>query len=162
MNSKCFWWFPAAILVYQNCTPKWHLHTKLYKSQREMFRQITQKLTVGHKDLDKLFIYLSFHFLSFFHWTVSSLFFEPYLLRHWQWKRSITVYLTMGTLRSERDGCKTRQEVNFQRGDMLRMLKPSSWCHHVALRTWVLRVWRSVQNVSIFVPVLKLNDDIFL
>ena len=28
-----------------------------------------------------------------------------------------------------RDGCKTRQEVNFQRGDILRMLKPLSWCH---------------------------------
>ena len=39
-----------------------------------------------------------------------------------------------------RDGCKTPQEVNFQRGDMLCMLKPLSWCHHVASRTRVLRV----------------------
>ena len=48
-------------------------------SVRETFRQITQKLcTTETRDLDKLFIYwcfITFHFLGFFHWTVSNLFF---------------------------------------------------------------------------------------
>ena len=62
----------------------------------------------------------------------------------------------------ERRLYKTRLEVNFQRGDILRMLTPSSWWHHVASRTWVWQFWRSVQNVSILLPVLELNEDIFL
>ena len=31
VNSRCFCWLPAAKLVDQNCTPKWRLHTKLFK-----------------------------------------------------------------------------------------------------------------------------------
>ena len=31
VNSRCFCWFSAAILVDQNSTPTWRLHTKLYK-----------------------------------------------------------------------------------------------------------------------------------
>ena len=31
VNSRCFCWFPVAILVHQNCTPIWRLHTRLYK-----------------------------------------------------------------------------------------------------------------------------------
>ena len=31
VNSRCFCLFPAALLVDQNGTPIWHLHTKLYK-----------------------------------------------------------------------------------------------------------------------------------
>ena len=31
LNSRCFCWFPAAILVDQNCPPIWRPHTKLYK-----------------------------------------------------------------------------------------------------------------------------------
>ena len=72
------------------------------------------------------------------------------------------VYYIHGFKIRDATGCKTRQEVNFQRGDMVGMLMPLSWSHHVASRTWVLRVWRSEQNVSKFDPVLKLNDDIFL
>ena len=33
---------------------------------------------MGHKDLDKWLIYLSFHFLGFFHWTVILLFYYFY------------------------------------------------------------------------------------
>ena len=78
VNSRCFCWFPAAIFVYQNCTKIWRLHTKLYYGAWN---------TVGPIDLrlGQLFIYQSivtFHFLGFFHWTVSnSYFFLPCLLR---------------------------------------------------------------------------------
>ena len=66
------------------CVPK--LYTNMASIMvREMFRQITQKLWATKTwDLDKLFIYQSFvtfHFLGFFHWTVSNLFFVPCLLR---------------------------------------------------------------------------------
>ena len=78
VNSRCCCWFPAAILVHQNATPIWRLPTKVYKV-RETFRQITQKLWATKTwDLNKLFIYkslITFHFLGFFHWTVSNLFF---------------------------------------------------------------------------------------
>ena len=50
------------------------------------------------------------------------------------------VYHIHGFKIRDATGCNTRQEVNFQRGDMLRMLMPLSWSHHVASRTWVLRV----------------------
>ena len=55
---------------------------------RETFRKITQKLWATKTwDLDKLFknqSLIRFHFLGFFYWTVSNLFFVA-----WQWKRSI-------------------------------------------------------------------------
>ena len=50
----------------------------------------------------------------------------------------------------------------FLRDDILHMLTPSSWWPHVALRTWVWEFWRSVQNVSILLPVLKWNDGMLL
>ena len=31
VNSRCFFLFPAAMLVPLRGTPTWHLHTKLYK-----------------------------------------------------------------------------------------------------------------------------------
>ena len=31
VNSRCFLWYPAAILVYHGGTPIWRLHTELYK-----------------------------------------------------------------------------------------------------------------------------------
>ena len=63
------------------CTITIHQHgVSIHSSTkvREMFRQITQKLYGGPQRLGQM---------------VSSLFFVPYSLRHWQWKRSITVYL---------------------------------------------------------------------
>ena len=49
VNSRCFCWFPAAILVHQNGTPIWRLHTKLYKGAWNV--SATNSETVGHKDL---------------------------------------------------------------------------------------------------------------
>ena len=78
VNSRCFCWFPAAILVHQKGTPIWHHHTKLYKGAWNISTNNSE--TVGDKDLrltqidwDKLFI--TFHFLAFLHWTVSNLLF---------------------------------------------------------------------------------------
>ena len=77
VNSRCCCWFPAAILVHQNGTPIWRLHTKLYKGAWNVSANNSE--TVGHKDL-------TFYFLGFFYWTISNLFFVA-----WQWKRSISV-----------------------------------------------------------------------
>ena len=55
------------------------------------FRQMTQNLWATNTwNLDKLFIlFITFHFLGFFHWTVSNLFFCALFIA-WQWKRRIT------------------------------------------------------------------------
>ena len=88
VNSRCFCWFPAAILVDQNGTPIWRLHTKLYKGAWNVSANNSE--TVGHKNLKLgqivyILVFYNFHFLGFFHWTVSNLFFVA-----WQWKRSIS------------------------------------------------------------------------
>ena len=44
-----FCWFPAAILVHQNGTPIWRLHTKLYKGAWNVSANNSE--TVCHKDL---------------------------------------------------------------------------------------------------------------
>ena len=49
VNSRCFCWFPAAILVHQNGAPVWRLHTKLYKGAWNVSANNSE--TVGHKDL---------------------------------------------------------------------------------------------------------------
>ena len=49
VNSRCFCWFPAAILVHQNCTPIWRPAIQSSSKVPETFPQIAQKL--GHKDL---------------------------------------------------------------------------------------------------------------
>ena len=78
VNSRCFRWFPAAILVHQNGTPTWRLHTKLYKGAWNVSANNSE--TVGHKDLRLgqivyILVFYNIHFLGFFHWTVSNLFF---------------------------------------------------------------------------------------
>ena len=47
VNSRCFCWFPAAILVHQNGIPIWRLHTKLYKGAWNVNANNSE--TVGHK-----------------------------------------------------------------------------------------------------------------
>ena len=49
VNSRCFCWFPAAILVHQNGAPIWRLHTKLYKGAWNVSANNSE--TVAHKDL---------------------------------------------------------------------------------------------------------------
>ena len=49
VNSRCFCWFLAAILVDQNGTPIWRLHTKLYEGAWNVLANNSE--TVGHKDL---------------------------------------------------------------------------------------------------------------
>ena len=49
VNSRCFCWFPAAILVHQNGAPVWRLHTNLYKGAWNVSANNSE--TVGHKDL---------------------------------------------------------------------------------------------------------------
>ena len=49
VNTRCFCWFPATILVYQNCPPIWRLHTKLYKGVWNVSENNSE--TVGYKDL---------------------------------------------------------------------------------------------------------------
>ena len=49
VNSRCFCWFLAVILVHQNGTPIWRLHTQLYKGAWNVSANNSE--TVVHKDL---------------------------------------------------------------------------------------------------------------
>ena len=65
VNSRCFCWFPAAILVHQNGAPIWRLHTKLYKVAWNVSANNSE--TVGHKDLrlGQIVYILVFYNISF-------------------------------------------------------------------------------------------------
>ena len=65
VNSRCFCWFPAAILVDSFCPPIWRLHTKLYKGARNV--SATNSEPVGHKDLrfGQIVYILVFYNISF-------------------------------------------------------------------------------------------------
>ena len=65
VNSRCFRWFPAAILVHQNGTPIWRLHTKLYKGAWNVSANNSE--TMGHKDLrlGQIVYILVFYNISF-------------------------------------------------------------------------------------------------
>ena len=65
VNSRCFCWFPAAILVHQNGTPIWRLHTKLYKAAWNVSANNSE--TVSHKDLKlgQIVYILVFYNISF-------------------------------------------------------------------------------------------------
>ena len=82
VNSACFCWFPAAILVDSFCT-------KLYKGARTVSANNSE--TVRHKDLRFWQIVYSisliiFHFLGFY-WTVSNFFCAVFIA--WQWKEAV-------------------------------------------------------------------------
>ena len=49
VNSRCFCWFPVAILVHHNGAPIWRLHTNLYKGAWNVSANNSE--TMGHKDL---------------------------------------------------------------------------------------------------------------
>ena len=49
VNSRCFCWFPAAILVDSFCPPIWRFHTKLYKGAWNVSADNSE--TAGQKDL---------------------------------------------------------------------------------------------------------------
>ena len=49
ISSRCFFLFPAAILVHQNGTPIWRPHTKLYKGAWNVSANNSE--AVGHKDM---------------------------------------------------------------------------------------------------------------
>ena len=71
VNSRCSGWFPAAILVYLQYGASIQSSIKLLETSG----QITQKrCTTQTWDLEKFFMYwvfIPFHFLGFFHWTLS-------------------------------------------------------------------------------------------
>ena len=92
VNSRCFCWFPAAILVHQNGAPIWRLHTKLYKGAWNVSANNSE--TVGHKDLrlGKIVCILVFYNISF-SWLLpldgfKCIFCAVFIA--WQWKRRIS------------------------------------------------------------------------
>ena len=84
-KSRCFCLFPAAILVHQNGTPIWRLHTKIYKGAWNV--SANNSKTVDHTDLrlGKLVCVLVFYNISF-SWLL-----PIYLFVAWQWKRSMSL-----------------------------------------------------------------------
>ena len=88
VNSSCFWWFSAAILVDQNGTQIWRLYTKLYKGAWNVSANNSE--TVGHKDLrlGQIFYILFFYNISF-SWLLPLDGFQFIFFVAWQWKRSI-------------------------------------------------------------------------
>ena len=92
VNSRCFCWFPAAILVHQNGAPIWRLHTKLYKGAWNVSANNSE--TVGHKDLrfGQIVYILVFYNISF-SWRLPQdgfkcIFCAVFIA--WQWKRRIS------------------------------------------------------------------------
>ena len=83
VNTRCFCWFPATILVYQNCPPIWRLHTKLYKGVWNVSGNNSE--TVGYKDLrfGQIVYILVFYNICFsWHLPLDGFqFFAPCLLR---------------------------------------------------------------------------------
>ena len=83
VNTRCFCWFPATILVYQNCPPIWRLHTKLYKGVWNVSGNNSE--TVGYRDLrfGQIVYILVFYNICFsWHLPLDGFqFFAPCLLR---------------------------------------------------------------------------------
>ena len=91
VNSRCFCWFPAAILVHQNGTPIWRpMHTKLFKRAWKVSANNSE--TVGRKDLrlGKIVYILVFYNISF-SWLLPLDGFQFIFFVAWQWKRSIAM-----------------------------------------------------------------------
>ena len=65
VDSRCFCRFVTAILVDQNGTPIWRIHTKLYKGAWNILANNSE--TVGHKDLKlgQIVYILVFYNISF-------------------------------------------------------------------------------------------------
>ena len=88
VNSRCFCWFPAAILVHQNGTPIWRLHTKIYKGAWNVSANNSE--TVSHKDLTLgLVVYILVFYNISFSWLLPLEGFQFIFFVLWQWKRPI-------------------------------------------------------------------------
>ena len=69
VNTRCFCWFPATILVDQNCPPIWCLHTKLYKGVWNVSGNNSE--TVGYKDLRfGQIVYILVFYNIYFSWLL--------------------------------------------------------------------------------------------
>ena len=92
VNSRCFCWFPAAILVHQNGAPIWRLHTKLYKGAWNVSPNNSE--TMGHKDLrlGQIVYTLVFYNISF-SWALPLDGFQVIFFVAWQWKPSILWFI---------------------------------------------------------------------
>ena len=77
VNSRCFLWYPAAILMYHGGTPIWRLHSELYKfpwnvlanNSRTLYRT---DLRLG--EVVYLLVFDNIKILGFFYRMVSNLF----------------------------------------------------------------------------------------
>ena len=91
VNSRCFFFYRWPLLVHQNCTPIWPLHTKLYNGVWNVSANNSE--TVGYRDLRLgQIVYISVFYDISFSWLHPldgfHLFFCAAFIA-WQWKWSI-------------------------------------------------------------------------
>ena len=148
LNTRCFCWFLAAILVWENLMHIWRLHTKHYNGAWNVSANNSE--TVGHIDLrlGQMYITLlqSFIFLSSSTGWFPIFFCAMFIVS--QWKRSIVItlkgmmlHLPHPILRSEKllvwivfPGLKSRiltfSKFNLQATEAI-VLEPESNLHWV-------------------------------
>ena len=131
MNSRCFWWFPAATLVHQH-----GVSIESSTKVRETFRQTPQKLWACY--------ILVFYNISF-SWLLQLDGFQFIFFVAWQWKRSIEK--PNWTIHRVRTPFWTKNSRTFQ-GPILffkDQYEKEPWVHvfSSSSTTWAIVSWRS-------------------
>ena len=97
LNTRYFCWFLAAILVWENLTHIWRLHTKHYNGAWNVSANNSETVRLGQMYITLL---QSFIFLSSSTGWFPIFFCAMFIVS--QWKRSIVITLPHPILRSEK------------------------------------------------------------
>ena len=147
VNSRCFCWVPAAILmVHQNGAPIWRLHTKLYKGAWNVLANNSE--TVVHKDLrlGQIVYILVFYNISF-SWLLQLDGFQfVFLLRDSEndcdWTNEESLVAVAASFRNSR---QNRENVRQNTGARIQSFIVPSECGH--------RSHRSLRSCRSFSPL---------